>query len=74
MTEEGLKTQSKIEYTTKFKEINWTSDVLKELPTRLIADKNRVYGEVKASERLPGSETPITVSQAFLSKAQHYSK
>ena len=66
MTEDGIKRQAGIDYTSKFKELNWTSDIRKELPIRVVIDRERKTSN--SAERLPGSETPITISQAFLSK------
>lgn len=39
ITEEGLKRQSGIDYTSKFKDINWTADIERELPIKIAYDK-----------------------------------
>lgn len=41
MTEDGIKQIAKIDYTSKFKEINWTSDIDSELPIKMVLDKER---------------------------------
>ncbi len=62
MTEEGIKRAAKIDYTSKFKDINWTTEIERELPIRMVNDKERRNAVTVPGERLPGSETPITVS------------
>ena len=56
ISENGLKslTEEKILYTSKFHKIQWTCDPNYELPIKM------------ANGVGPGSETPITLSQAFL--------
>lgn len=56
ISENGLKTltEEKILYTSKFHKIQWCSDPNYELPIKL----SRELG--------PGSELPVTLSQAFL--------
>ena len=39
ITEEGIMKQAGVDYKSKFKEINWTVDINKELPIRFSADK-----------------------------------
>jgi hypothetical protein len=39
ITEEGIMKQAGVDYKSKFKEINWTADINKELPIRFSADK-----------------------------------
>jgi hypothetical protein len=59
-----------IDYRSKFKEINWTADINKELPIHVLLDKS---GLGINQGKIPGAENPITVSQAFLEKVQkHY--
>ncbi len=64
LTEEGVKKLAKVDYTSKFKDINWTCDINTELPLRVCADK--------ANVRAPGSEGAVTVSQAFLAKVERH--
>ena len=58
ISENGLKTltEEKIFYTSKFAKIQWSCDINQELPIKM----------AKSNE--PGSETPITVSQAFINQ------
>lgn len=51
-----------IDYTSKFKDINWTSDINKELPIRISIDKATGCG----------GETPITISNAFIDKVTQH--
>lgn len=74
MTEQGIKRAAGIDYTSKFKDINWTTEIERELPIRMVNDKERRQAVVNPADRLPGSETPITVSQAFMGKVQHMGK
>lgn len=50
--------QAGVDYKSKFKEINWTADINKEIPIRFSGDKASSFGR----------EMPITVSQAFIDK------
>ena len=56
LSENGLKTltEEKILYTSKFHKIQWCCDPNYELPIKL------------SREQGPGAETPVTLSQAFL--------
>lgn len=51
-----MKQLSGIDYTNKFKDLVWTSNINQELPIKMTSK----YG--------PGSEMPITLSQLFLQK------
>jgi len=73
MSDEGFKVAAKSDYTSKFKEVNWTCEINHELPLRIVLDRTREASE-EAKDRTPGSETPITVSQAFLNRVQHMGK
>ena len=72
MSDEGIKQAARSDYTSKFKGVNWTCDINHELPLRLVLDRGREGAE--AHDRVPGSEMPITVSQAFLAKVSHMGK
>ena len=61
MSEDGIKSITKSDYNTKFKEINWTNDINREMPIKMTKDGF-------------GSEKPMTVSQAFFQKAQMFRK
>ncbi len=69
VTQEGIMKIAGIDYKSKFKEINWTAEVNKELPIQLVLDKS---GAGISQGKVPGAETPITVSQAFLEKVQKH--
>ena len=64
ISENGLKslTEDKILYTSKFHKIQWSCDPNYELPIKL----NQGLG--------PGSETPMTLSQAFFDQSHRLSK
>jgi len=51
-----------IDYTSKFKDINWTSDINKELPIHVSVDKATGCG----------GEVPTTISHAFLDRVIHH--
>ena len=59
ISENGLKTatQEKIFLTSKFKSIQWTSDPNVEVPIKM-----------PRAGTGPGTETPLTLSQAFISQ------
>jgi long-subunit acyl-CoA synthetase (AMP-forming) len=40
----------------------------------MVYDKERKPGDASPAERLPGSEMPVTISQAFFNKYQHLQK
>ena len=61
MSEDGIKSIAKSDYSSKFKEVNWTNDINKEMP-------------IKMTREGLGSEVPITISQAFIDKAQRFKK
>lgn len=50
MTEDGIKRKAGIDYTTKFKEINWTSRIDQELPIRMLVDIERSVSSLEAPE------------------------
>lgn len=50
------------DYKSKFKDINWTSDIDKELPIHVVYDKDKRLTEQSVADRVPGSEMPITIS------------
>jgi len=60
LSENGLKTITDIPYTTKFKGINWTSDINKELPIKM------------PIEGTFGSEPATTLGKEFLKRVLQY--
>lgn len=76
MSQDGLKTISKIYYTDKYKGILWTNDMNRELPIKcsdypqysqpnIINVQNE---QVVKDAHLYGSEKPVTLCEAFVRK------
>jgi hypothetical protein len=57
MSVDGIKNATKSDYGSRFRDLNWTSEIQKELP-------------IKLTKEGFGSETPVTLSQAFIQKAE----
>jgi hypothetical protein len=76
MSQDGLKSISKIHYKDKYKGIIWTNDLNKELPIKCsdypkftqLSNSNK-FGEMHVPDQHTyGSEKPVTLSEAFIRK------